>query len=65
MSKATTENNRDISTKIVAATFENEIGSEEVSSERICKQYGFFDARKSDYSMEKVIFPKNTRFYLN
>ena len=31
MSKATTENDRNISTKIIAASFENEIGSEEVS----------------------------------
>ena len=35
MSKATTENDRNISTKVVAATFENEIGSEEVSGERV------------------------------
>ena len=31
MTKATTANAKDISTKIVAATFENELGSEEVS----------------------------------
>ena len=65
MSKATTENSRNTSTKIVAATFENEIGSEEVSGERVWKRYGFFDARKSDYSMEKVNFPENTLFSLN
>ena len=35
MSKATTENDRNISTKVVAATFENEIGFEEVSGERV------------------------------
>ena len=35
MSKATTENNRNISTKAVVATFENEIGFEEVSGERV------------------------------
>ena len=35
MSKATTKNDRNLSTKTVAATFENEIGSEEVSGERI------------------------------
>ena len=65
MSKATTENDRNISTKKVAATFENEIGSEEVSGERVWKQYGFFDARKTDYSMEKVNFHENTLCYLN
>ena len=65
MSKATTKNDRNISTKIAAATFENEIGSEEVSGERVWKQYGFFDDRKSDYSMKKVNFPETTLFYLN
>ena len=30
-SKATTANDKQVSTKIVAATFENEFGSEEVS----------------------------------
>ena len=65
MSKATTENDRSIGTKIVAATFGNEIDSEEVSGERVWKQYGFFDTRKSDYSMEKVHFPENLLFYLN
>ena len=35
MSKAMTENDKNISTKIVAATFENEIGSEEVSGETV------------------------------
>ena len=65
MSKATTENDRNISTKIVAATFENKIDPEEVCHERVWKQYGFFDVRKSDYSMEKVNFPENILFLLN
>ena len=65
ISKATTENDRTISSKAVAATFDNEIGFEEVSGERFWKQYRFFDARKSDYSMEKVNFLENTLFYLN
>ena len=43
MSKATTENDRDVNTKIVAATFENETGLEEVSGEKGWKRYGFFD----------------------
>ena len=43
MSKATTENDKSVSMKIVAATFENEIGSEEISAERMWRQYGFFD----------------------
>ena len=37
MSKATTENGRNISTKIVAATFENKIMSEVVSAEKVWK----------------------------
>ena len=48
----------------MAATFENEIGSEEVSGERVWRQYGFFDSRKSDYGMEKVNYPENTILYL-
>ena len=44
----------------MAATFENEIGSEEVSAKRVRRQYGFFDSRKSDYSMEKVNYPEKT-----
>ena len=44
----------------MAATFENEIGSEEVSTKRVRRQYGFFDSRKSDYSMEKVNYPEKT-----
>ena len=60
MSKATTENDRNISTKKVASTFENEIGSEEVSGERV-----WVDTRKTDYSMEKVNFHENRLFYLN
>ena len=65
MSKAITENDKNVSTKIVVATFENEIGSEEVSAERVWRQYGFFDSRKSNYSMEKVNYSENTILYLN
>ena len=65
MTKATTANAKNISTKIVAATFENELGSEEVSWERVWRNFGYFDARKSDYSMEKVNFPENTLLYIN
>ena len=65
MSNATTENDNNISTKIIAATFENEIGSEEVSGERVWKRFAHFDAPKSDYGMEKVNYPENTIFYVN
>ena len=65
MSKATTVNDKYVSTKIVVATFQNEIGSKEVSGERVWRSYGYFDARKSDYSMEKVNFSENTLLYIN
>ena len=65
ITKATTDNDRNVSTKIVAAFFENEIGSEEVSAERVWRKYGFFDARKSDFGMEKVNYRENTKLYLN
>ena len=63
MSKETTENDKNVSTKIVAAMFENEIGSEEVSGEKFWRNFEYFDARKSDYSMKRVSLPENTLFY--
>ena len=65
MTKATTDNDKNISTNIVAATFENQLGSQEVSGERVWRNFGYFDTRKSDYSMEKVNFPENTLLYIN
>ena len=48
MRKAITENYKNVSTDIIAATFENEIGSEEVSGERerVWSNHGCFNARK-------------------
>ena len=65
MSKATTVNDKNVSTKIVVATFQNEIGSKEVSGEQVWRNYGYFEARKSDYSTEKVNFSENTLLYIN
>ena len=65
MTKATKDNDKSISTKIVAVTFDNELGSDEVSEERVWKSFGYFDTRKSDYSMEKINFPENTLLYIN
>ena len=65
MRKTITENNENVSTDIVAATSENEIGSEEVSGERVWSNYGYFHARKLDYLMEKINFPENTLLYIN
>ena len=56
---------QNLSAKIVAATFENDIRSEEISGEKAWKNFEFFDARKSDYSTEKVNFPENTLLYIN
>ena len=39
MRKETTENDKNVNTEIVAATFENEIGSEEISGERVWRNY--------------------------
>ena len=33
--------------------------------ERVWRNFGYFDTRKSDYSMEKVNFPENTLLYIN
>ena len=65
MTGAATEKNRNVSRKIVAVIFENNIRSVEVSVEKVRKNVGYFDARKSDYSMKKVNFPENILFYLN
>ena len=64
MTKAATKNDKNVSTKIAAATFENDFASA-VSGEKVWKNFDYFDAIKSDYSMEKVDFPENTLFYLN
>ena len=60
MTKAATKNDKNVNTKIVAATFENDFVSADISAEKVWKNFGYFDARKSDYSMEKVNFPENT-----
>ena len=40
---AATENEKNVSTKIVAATFGNEYGSVEVSGEQVWKNFGHLD----------------------
>ena len=56
MSKVNTGNGKNVITKIVAAALENNLGPEEDSDERVWRRYSFFDARKSDYSIENVNF---------
>ena len=65
MTEATTDNDKNVSTKSVTAMFENELGSEEVSGERVCKSFGYFDAKKSDFYMEKINLTENTWLYVN
>ena len=40
MSKVTTKNEKNVSTEIVASIVENEFGSEEVSVENACRNFG-------------------------
>ena len=65
MTNSSTEHDQNLTTQIVVASFENDTGSTDVSREKVWKNFGFFDARKSDYSMEKVNFSGNTQIYLN
>ena len=39
MTKATTKNDKNVSTKIVAVTFKNEFGSEEISGKKVCRNF--------------------------
>ena len=60
MSKATTENDKSVSTEFVAATFESDL-----VKKKFGKCFGYFGAGKSDYYTEKINFPENTLIYLN
>ena len=62
MSQSTTVNDKNVSTKIVAVTLENDNGSEEVFGETVWRNYGYFDKRKLDYLIEKVNLPENSLF---
>lgn len=64
MTRAATEDDKNVNTEIVLTTFENDIGSGVVSG-KVWKKFGYFEAWKPDYSMEKVNFPENILFYLN
>ena len=64
MTRAATENEKNVNTEIVVRTFENDFGSGVVSGE-VWKKFGYFEAWKPNYSMKKVNFPENILFYLN
>ena len=65
LSKASIENSRNVSTNFFAATIENENETAEVSTEKVWKNHGFFNAIKPDFNMEKVNYPGNILFYIN
>ena len=65
VTKSATESHKNLKTQIVAANFQKDIGSVEVSEEKLWGSFGFFDASWPDYNMEKVNFPENTLLYVN
>ena len=65
LSKALTENNRNVSTNFFAATIENENETVEVFGEKVRSKHGFFNVIKPDFNMEKVNYQENTLFYVN
>ena len=65
MTKSAIENDRNLTKKIVAASFENDIGSADVLGEKVWRSFGFFEVRKCGCNMKKVNFSENTLFYLN
>ena len=65
LSKASVENNHNVSTNFFAATIENENETVVVFGDRVWKKHGFFNAIKPDFNMEKVNHPVNTLFYIN
>ena len=54
-----------MSTKIVAARFEQNLSATEVFGEKVWRCYGHFNNQKPDYNIEKVNCLENTIFYLN
>ena len=60
LTKFATETDWNLAIKIEAASFGKDIVTKEV-----WKDFGFFEARKSDYLIETVNFLENTLIYLN
>ena len=48
MTKTLADNDKNISTKIVAGRFEQNIGATEVFGEKVWKNFGHFNHQKSD-----------------
>ena len=65
MTKSLADNDKNVSAKVVAARFEQNIGATEVSGENAWKNVGYFNNQKSDCNMEKVNYPENTIYYVS
>ena len=65
LSKASVEDNRNVSMNFFAAAIENENKTIAVSGEKIWKKHGFFNAMKPDFNAKKVNYPENTLFHIN
>ena len=60
-----TNNGKNMSTKIAAARFEENVGGTEVSCGKYWEHFGYFSNQKSYYNKEKVDYPENTIYYFN
>ena len=68
MRKYMTSNDKNMSTQIVAARFEQNVDATEVSCKKDWKHFNHFDHfnnQKSDYDMEKINYSENILYYLN
>lgn len=54
MTKCLADNDKNVSTIIVAARFEQNKGATEFSGEKVWKKFGYFNNQKPDYNMEKL-----------
>ena len=62
MGKNMTNSDKNMSTKIVTARFEQNVDATEVSGKKDWKHFGHFNNQKSDYNMEKNNYPENILF---
>ena len=65
MTKHLVDNDKTVSTKIVATRIEQNIGATKVSDEKVWKNFGYFNNQKSDYNMKTINYPENTIYYVN
>ena len=65
LSKASVEDNRNVSMNFFVATIEKENKAIELSGQKIWKKHGFFNAMKPDFNIKKENYPENTLFCIN